>query len=412
MNDTVHMRTDEGITKEVSGSDVQLEEVTKSRHIKDPVRFRLWGRAAGRCQFRGCNKPLWKNPVTQEAVNIAEAAHIYSFSDGGPRGNEGVEPNELNDFENLLLACHDCHRTIDAEKAAGMRYPVELLQGWKADHEQRVELVTGIDPDLKSHVVFYGRAINGAHDPLRFDRPASAMFPRRYPAGAGAIELSISGSDSTERDAEFWQTERKDLERKFSRKVQERLESGEIEHLSVFALSPMPLLIRLGTLLTEIRDVDVYQLHREPKGWAWPEEDQTIALKVERPRETDASSALVIALSATVDDARIKRVLGEQASIWRVTLPQPNQECIRSRADLAAFRGVIRPLLDEIKAAHGHDAELSIFPAAPVSTMVELGRVRQPKADMEWVIYDENRDLGGFVEVIRIEGGEQQTTAK
>ncbi len=406
------MKTKEATVDETKGAETKLQDVTKSRHIKDVVRFALWGRAAGRCQFRGCNKPLWKHPETQEVVNIAEAAHIYSFSEGGPRGNKEIEPDELNEFKNLLLACHDCHKTIDTEQAAGTRYPVELLQGWKADHEGRVELVTGIDPDHKSHVVLYGRAINGAHDPLRFDRAASAMFPRRYPAENGAIELSTSGSDSTERDAEFWQTELKDLDRKFDRKVQERLEDGEIEHLSLFTLSPMPLLIRLGTLLTEIRDVDVYQLHREPKGWGWPEKDETIDLQVERPNQKDGPPALVIAMSATVDDTRIENVLGDKTSIWRVTIPKPNQECIRSRADLAAFRGIVRPLLNEIKAAHGHDAQLSIFPAAPVSTMVELGRVRQPKADMDWVIYDENRDLGGFVKAIRIEGGKQQTTAQ
>lgn len=389
---------------------VELEEVTRSRYIPDAVRFMLWGRAAGRCQFNGCNKSLWKNPLTQEAVNIAEAAHIYAFSDGGPRGNEGIEPNKLNEFENLLLACHDCHKTIDAEQAAGSRYPVELLRGWKADHEGRVELVTGIHPDHKSHVVLYGRAINGAHSLLRFDRAANGMFPRRYPAERQAVELSLSGSDSTERDAGFWRAELRDLERKFSRQVRDRLANGEIDHLSVFALAPMPLLIRLGTLLTDIRDVDVYQLHRDPKGWEWPGEAETIELLVEKPSQTQVPPALVIALSATIDESRIERALGKDAAIWRVTIPQPNQECIRSRADLAAFSNLVRPLLDEIKATHGHDAKLSIFPAAPVSTMVELGRVRQPKADMDWVIYDENRDLGGFVEAIAIRGGKQQSS--
>ena len=45
--------------------------------------------------------------------------------------------------------------------------------------------------------------------------------------------------------------------------------------------------------------------------------------------------------------------------------------------------------------------------------MVELGRVRQPKADLEWTHYDENKDLGGFQEALQI-GGEQagNTTAQ
>ncbi len=34
----------------------------------------------GRCEFAGCNAPLWRSTVTQEAVNTAEKAHIYAFS--------------------------------------------------------------------------------------------------------------------------------------------------------------------------------------------------------------------------------------------------------------------------------------------------------------------------------------------
>eukprot|EP00903_Cladosiphon_okamuranus_P004169 g4167.t1 len=386
--------------------EAKLNEVSKSRHIPDAVRFMLWGRAAGRCQFNGCNKPLWKNPVTQEAVNIAEAAHIYSFSKGGPRGNKGIVVNELNEFENLLLACHDCHKTIDTHQGAGGRYSVELLQGWKSAHEARVERVTGIDPDKASHVVLYGRAINGAHSPLRYDRSATAMFPQRYPAKDGAVELSISGSDSTERDAEFWNFEAKDLERKFGRTVLDRIASGEVGHMSVFGLAPMPLLIRLGTLLTDIRDVEVYQFHREPKGWKWPASGKTIELQVEKPESFGGAPALVVALSATVEDSRIHEALGKNVAIWRVTISEPTQECIRSKEDLAAFCEVMRPLLNEIKTAHGQASVLSIFPAAPVSTMVELGRIRQPKADQAWMIYDENRELGGFQEALRI-GTEQ-----
>ena len=64
------------------------KEVT--RHIPHPVQLMLWGKAAGRCEFAGCNKALWKSPVTQEQVNIAQKAHIYSFGDGGPRGNAAL----------------------------------------------------------------------------------------------------------------------------------------------------------------------------------------------------------------------------------------------------------------------------------------------------------------------------------
>ncbi len=51
-----------------------------NRYIKREVERELWARAAGRCQFNGCNRILYRSPVTQERVNITEKAHIYSFS--------------------------------------------------------------------------------------------------------------------------------------------------------------------------------------------------------------------------------------------------------------------------------------------------------------------------------------------
>ncbi len=82
-------------------------EVTRS--VSHAVRNMLWGRAAGRCEFAGCNKPLWKSSVTQDQVNIAQRAHIWSFSEDGPRGHEGIAAAELNSIDNLMLVCHESH---------------------------------------------------------------------------------------------------------------------------------------------------------------------------------------------------------------------------------------------------------------------------------------------------------------
>jgi hypothetical protein len=57
----------------------------------------------------------------------------------------------------------------------------------------------------------------------------------------------------------------------------------------------------------------------------------------------------------------------------------------------------MRRLFDKIKAEHGHDTVLHVFPAMPVAAAVEFGRIWMPKADMRMTIYDENKILGGFV---------------
>src|SRR3990172_8383452 len=102
------------------------KEITR-RHIKVEVERELWARAAGRCQINGCNRILYKSPVTQEPVNISEKAHIYSFSEDGPRGWGPfvMNRNKLNDISNLMLVCNVCHTTIDQDKD-GERYSAEL----------------------------------------------------------------------------------------------------------------------------------------------------------------------------------------------------------------------------------------------------------------------------------------------
>lgn len=89
-----------------------------TRHLVLSTVTQLWARAAGRCQFNNCNCPLYKSPVTQEQGNISEIAHIWSFSKDGPRGQGKLSssPIGLNKIENLMLLCHDCHKTIDRDK--------------------------------------------------------------------------------------------------------------------------------------------------------------------------------------------------------------------------------------------------------------------------------------------------------
>lgn len=376
-----------------------------TRTISAPVQSMLWGVAAGRCQFAGCNRPLWKSPVTQEQVNIAEKAHIYAFSPDGPRGQEGLEPEHLNQVTNLMLVCHDCHRKMDQKKDGG-RYTTGLLRHWKTQHESRVERVTGIDLDRQSHVVLYGANIGAHGSPLAYASAAKALFPDRYPAQDRPIELGLIDAANRDDDPDFWGAEARNLEQKFETRLRQPIHRGEVEHLSVFALAPQPLLVRLGTLLTDISAVEVFQLHREPRTWDWLDDTGEPPLRVVAPETNTGTPALVIALSATVNNDRIEAAVGGAASIWRVTTETPHHDWLKSREQLAGFRQAVRLLLDRIKAIHGQGTPLDVFLAGPVAAAVELGRVRQPKADMPWRVYDQNNNLGGFIPAITIESGD------
>lgn len=61
----------------------------------------------------------------------------------------------------------------------------------------------------------------------------------------------------------------------------------------------------------------------------------------------------------------------------------------------------LRGLFDRIKARHGSNQIIHLFPALPASLAVETGRVWMPKADLTLQIYDEIRDCG-FVRALAI----------
>lgn len=376
--------------------------VEVTRKIPSSVERLLWGRAAARCEFSGCNKPLWKSSVTQERVTIAEKAHIYSFSEGGARGNRGIPKGELNAFENLLLVCPECHLTIDREKDGG-RYTALMLRDWKKAHERRIALVTGILPSKKSHVLLYGANVGEHSSPLNFSEAAEALFPRMYPADDEGIRLGIVSSSITDRDAAFWAREVDELVNGFQQRVRERVGRGTIDHLSVFALAPQPLLILLGSLLIDITNAEVFHRHREPnQTWAWPHTAPPLTFSVHEPTSDEGPPALVLALSAPVTDDRVTAVLGNKVAIWRLTVPHPDTDLIKSRQHLSDFRATVRPLLDRIKVRHGQTAPLHIFPAMGVSAAVELGRVRMPKAHAPWRIYDQINERGGFTPALSL----------
>lgn len=364
--------------------------------VSPRTRLTLWTRSAGHCQMDGCNRPLLGDLLTgKDELNDGYVAHIVGDSPGGPRGDPILSPQLCDDVANVMLLCNVHHRLIDGVETRA-EYPVERLMAMKARHEQRIELVTAIMPDRASQVLLYGARI-GEHDcPTRFDLAKIAMLPDRFPAERQAIALDLARSDFADHEPAYWDLQIENLRRQFGRKIRDRIADGDIQHLSVFGLAPQPLLIELGRLLSDIASVNVHQLHREPQGWDWRDARDPIEVTVQGSNREGQAVGLILDLSATVTIERAQAVLGPDAPIWRVTTPAPSNDVMHRREDLEAFRRAMRRIFDAIKAQHGQEAVIHIFPALPVSAAVEVGRTWMPKADLPLVIYDENRARGGF----------------
>ena len=357
------------------------------------VKTRLWIVSGGRCEFEGCNTPLWHDEVTLQKMNRSYVAHIIAREQNGPRGDQKQSKLLAEDIGNLMLLCDAHHRLIDGDSD---EYSIERLHEMKRSHEERIATLTSLQKNRKSHVILYGANIGGHSFPLSWDMAVGAMLPRYYPAEQPAIEMSLINSPFRDHEPDYWVNERNNLSRQYADKVRPRLALRDVQHLSVFALAPQPLLIEFGRLLSDIPAAEVYQLHREPPNWAWQDRQTSMRYEVIEPEAEFENVALNLSLSATINDSRITDVLEPATSIWRMTIDVPNNDFLKHPDDLREFRRAYRVLIDRIKARHGQDQILHIFPAVPNSVAIEIGRVWMPKADMQYRVYDQNSKLGGF----------------
>lgn len=371
-----------------------------SSSIPEKTRVRLWVRASGRCQYAGCNKPLWRDDLTMADMNSAYIAHIIADSPDGPRGDNALSKKLAKEISNLMLLCDVHHRLVDHEDVEG--HPAERLHGMKVQHERRIELLTSIQENRKSHVILYGANVGDHHAPVSFQKAAPAMLPGRYPAETIAIRLGMGDSPFTDCEDGTWLLERESLHRQFEERVRPRLANRDGEHFSIFAFAPQPLLMELGRLLSDIPAADVFQLHREPPTWEWQDHPEGFEYPVCEPETRHACVALNLSLSATITEARIAAALGCNHSTWTMTIAEPNNDFLKSREQLRMFRECFRRLLNRIKTEHGEAAVIHLFPAVPVAVAVEIGRVWMPKADLPMRVYDQNRKRGGFVHAFDI----------
>lgn len=369
--------------------------------IGEKNKYLLWVKSGGRCQFRGCNKSLTQDILTKRNFNQSYIAHIVADKPNGPRGCIIRSKELADDITNLMLLCDSHHRLIDRADVEG--HPESLLLVMKKEHEDRMERITAISVEMNSHIVVY-KANVGNHTPvITFESTRQFLLPDRYPATSHIIDLSLTNSPQRDRDAAFWQTEIEVLEAHFNQRLKQGIQKQEIRHISLFAFAPIPLLIKLGTLINDIQHIEVHQPVRAPKTWNLSDNPSRIKYCIEKPKFNHSVVALNISLSGTITDDQITDVLGDSCSIYTLTIPSPFNDYLKNKVHLEDFSITVRTLLNEIKASYGATSELNVFPAMPIAAAIELGRVWMPKVDMPLVVYDANSSIGGFVKALEIQ---------
>lgn len=372
----------------------------KSRHIAPATKILLAARSGGRCEFSGCNRDLFEHPLTLQDGNFSEHAHIVAFSELGPRGKQSVQPHDINSSDNLMLLCAPCHKLIDDRPD---EYPREVLEAYKRDHEDRIRLVTGLGPDLRTTVMQLKAKIAGDAVDIPATHIYEAVAPR-YPTDKRGyvIDLTSFGQDDVD---EYYQLAGREIKQKVRALYEPGMDVESTRHISLFALGAIPLLMLLGRCLSNKVSVDLYQRHRTgDQPWKWKTSGQPVDYEIRLVRKGNDKSkvGLLLSLSGVIDPGSVP--LNKEFYLYEITLSTeaPSVHFLRQRADLETFRVAYRNFLAELMTNHPGLSELHMFPAVPAPVAVACGHDLLPKIHPVLVTYDYDRNLGGFNKRMRV----------
>lgn len=342
-------------------------------YLSPTVRRDLWVAAGGRCEFRGCCKPIDRDFLTKQRCNVSEYAHIIADSPAGARGVAGDSERLAADPTNLMLLCYDCHSRID-RKGQDNPYTAEQLRTMKREHEARIQLIysaTGVKESLPILMTF---PIGSLVPVIEMDQVHHAMLENsaytRFPLGR-SININRSAFDVQDNSPDFWPQAERALTSLYDRLIHPELTARDgPSHLTVAGFAPIPMLMKLGALLGDKTEASVLDLPTER--WLWdrtpscPAPEFIYQVPDVLPREVSA----VISISNRAIHPQGMEVVEFQAR-------SPNRGIIRTESHLLAFRRDLNAFLMALARAGAR--VLHIHPATPLSASVEVGRLLLPK---------------------------------
>lgn len=346
------------------------------------VRRELWVAAAGRCEFRGCCKPVDRDFLTLEKAKVSEYAHIIADSPDGARGIEGESERLAKDPSNLMLLCYDCHARID-RGGKNNAYTAGQLRAMKREHEKRMELIysaTGVKESLPILMTFPV----GAHVPvievgdIHFAILDNTQYTR-FPSG-NSIHIDKSDFDVQDDSEDFWPRASQVVTDVYERRILPEITARNgAAHLTIAGFAPIPMLMKLGALLGDKTEATVLDLPTER--WLWDKSPECPApeYSFEVPDIVPREVSVVVSISGKASRPANASVVEFQAVV-------PGRGIIRTEEHLRAFRGAFDKFLLKIVQAGGR--VIHIHPATPLCASVEIGRVLLPKVFEEIHVWE------------------------
>ena len=202
-----------------------------------------------------------------------------------------------------------------------------------------------------------------------------AILPM-FPSDPEGINIDLTSVPETAEQG-YWQLCEKAIKSKLSI-LQEQPATGKgIQHVSVFGMAPIPLLMSLGRTLGNKFPVSFYQRHRDTQSWSWKKESSVEAryrTELLRAGTIGKAVVLLLSLSGTISLEQVPAEIEKELDIFQITLEgqAPNVEFLKTPADLERFRVEFQKFLADARLKHPDLQEIYCLPAVPVAVALSL----------------------------------------
>jgi hypothetical protein len=253
-----------------------------------------------------------------------------------------------------------------------------------------------LGPDRETTAIILKSRIGGQLVQVSFAQILEATAPL-YPSSSEPAEIDLGTFDDTAPG--FIEVAKHEISERVRRFFEPGGAGHKAQHLSVFPLAPIPLLVFFGRQLSNKVPSEIHQRHRDTEDWTWKKTGTPVRYTVRRRRAGSPNQvALMLSLSGTIPLKALPQPIRSDSTIYEITLDgqNPAPTFLRLRQDLDAFRIAYQEAIGTILKNHGLVPGVDLFPAVPAPVAVLCGRELLPKVHPHLRVYDYDRNTNGF----------------
>jgi len=356
---------------------IQEEKELKRRQLAAVENYQLWVKCGGICSFKGCDKRLIASE-DGNLTNVGIKAHIIGHAKTSPRREYmeeyGYTEETLEELSNLMLMCHHHSKLID-DKHTKDKFTPDVLFEMKKEHEDWVESWSA--NKKKKSIALIHKRLGGPITNIDHQGEAPYIL-------LDAIENQEEFISFTK---EGWE-EGKEINRELHKRFKEKIFESEANVAEVFPLSPIPLLIDMGFLLTDTVPLSIYQFEREEGVWVSDRPDR--GKEVELSSSSDISGedelAVLVSVSGKVKMKDVQESLGDKFDSVSFEINDPGLKRVLYKQDVSYIQSHIKEGVEKLLQEQDY-RKIHLFYAGPAGLAIELGRGINPNIWVEVCVY-------------------------